>query len=373
MNIAVFHELPEGGAKNATIKIANLLKTFGHNVDLYYVAEKRDSPDDFKLNNVFFYEFKPKPWVGNNWKVRLYKDTVELFKIYKLDKNIAVDINSKKYDFVLVNASQFIEAPFIFRFLKPFKIFYAHDPNYRIIYEKSLDVQKSLGFIKYSYEKTNRFFRRIFDSSNIMRADLILANSEFAKDVILKTYNLKSELSYLGVDSDIFKPQDTKKDIDILFVGSKDPIDGYPLLSGALKLIGNKLNVVFVPGESKKTLSLKEMAALYQKSKIVVCLSVNEPFGLVPLEAMACEVPVVAINEGGYSETVINNKTGFLIKRDEEELAKKIKLLLNRPELVKEMGENGREEVLAKWTWEKRGKELEKILLKVYGNINNNC
>jgi len=372
MNIAFFHELPDGGARNATLKMASLLKTLGHNVDLYYVAEKKDKIDSDNLNNVFFYEFKPKAWRGNNWAIRIYKDTLELVNLYKLDRKIANDINFKKYDMVVVNASQFIEAPFILRFIKTSKIFYAHDPNYRIIYEKLLDVPQSLGFIKYSYEKLNRFFRKIFDISNISKADLILANSKFAKDTIFKTYNLKSTVSYLGVDPDIFKPQDLDKEIDILFVGSHDPIDGFQLLSDAVKIVDRKLNIASVPGKNNMTLSLGQMAVLYQKSKIVVCLAVNEPFGLVPLEAMSCKVPVIAVNEGGYIETVTNDKTGFLIKRDQKELAKKIKLLLDSPKLALRLGENGRNEVLTNWTWEKKCRGLEKILLKVYGNINNN-
>lgn len=362
MKIAIFHELPEGGARNSAIKMAKLLNTFVHNVDLYYVAEKKDNLDNLKLNNVFFYEFKPKIWNGNNWKVRLYKDSIELFNLYKLNKKIAMDINLREYDLVLINASQFIEAPFILRFLKSFKVFYAHDPNYRIIYEKLLDIPKSINFFRYRYEKLNRFFRKIFDSSNISKTDLILANSEYTRSVIFKTYNLRSTVSYLGVDADFFKPKNIEKKIDVLFVGSRDPIDGYTLLLDALELFGNKLNVVFVPSENKRILVPREMVDLYQKTRIVVCLAVNEPFGLVPLEAMSCAVPVIAVNEGGYKESVINKETGFLIKRDSKELGEKIQQLLNNPNLTKEMGKNGRESVLQNWTWNKSIKRFLEII-----------
>ena len=178
-------------------------------------------------------------------------------------------------------------------------------------------------------------------------------------------------MAYLGVDTNVFKPKNVKQEIDILFVGTKDPIDGYALLKESLNIIDNKLNVVLVPGDSNKILSLKEMVTLYQKSKIVVCLAVNEPFGLVPLEAMACAVPVIAVSEGGYAETVIDGKTGFLINREKDDLAKNIKLLLDNNTLAEKLGENGRREVLKNWAWAKRGKELEKVLLSFYGNINN--
>ncbi len=372
MNIAFFHELPEGGAKSSTLKMANLLCSFGYNVDLYYVAEKKDILNNYKFRNEFFYEFKQKKWVGNDWKKRLYKDTIELYKIYKLDRKIAADINSKKYDLVLINASQFIESPFILRFLNSYKVFYAHDPNYRMIYEKSLDISKKLSLLRYNYEKVNRTIRKRLDYLNIHRANLILANSNFASRVIFKTYNRRSTVVYLGVDENLFKPKKVSKEIDILFVGTFDEIDGYDLLSDALKNIKNKLNVVAVPGKSRWISNQQHIVDLYQKSKIVVCLAINEPFGLVPLESMSCGVPVIAVNEGGYTETVVNNKTGFLVKRQKEKLAGKIKLLLDNPKLAKEMGNRGRKEILSNWTWEKRGKELEKVLLEDNENISNN-
>ncbi len=363
MKIAIFHELPEGGAKYATNKIGSLLKSFGHTVDLYYVADKEDDSGSLDFNSVYFYCFKPKIWKGSNSRTRIYKDTLELYKIYKLDRVIARDLDSKHYDFVLVNASQFIESPFILRFLKTRKFFYAHDPNYRIIYEKILDIPKSLNIIKFHYEKLNRLLRKKLDRDNLSKADLILTNSKFAKDVINRTYHLKSEVAYLGVNTNLFVPGEINKELDILFVGTFEPVDGYGILSKAIELIQNKPRVFAVPGKDDKTYDIEEMIDLYQKSRMVVCLAVNEPFGLVPLEAMACGIPVIAVNEGGYKETVVDGKTGFLIKRDASSLAEKIQKLLSDTKLSEQMGKAGREEVLKKWTWEKRGRELEKILL----------
>jgi glycosyltransferase involved in cell wall biosynthesis len=56
------------------------------------------------------------------------------------------------------------------------------------------------------------------------------------------------------------------------------------------------------------------------KFKATLCLSIQEPFGMVSVESMASGTPVIAVNEGGYTETVVDGKTGFLINRDSNEL-----------------------------------------------------
>ncbi len=111
----------------------------------------------------------------------------------------------------------------------------------------------------------------------------------------------------------------------------------------------------------------KKLRDLYQSSKIAVCFAYNEPFGLIPLEAMACGVPIVAVNEAGYKETVVNEKTGFLVPRNPKIVAKKLDLLLSKPNIALKMGENGRKEVLKKWKWEKSAERIEQVFKeKIY-------
>src|SRR5260221_13512166 len=118
MRIAVYHELPKGGARRAVNEFSGHLKKFNNIVDLYIVEDINNKSEDIFYTKVNFYKFTQKKWEGKNWKVRLYKDTVEILKLYFLNKKIALDIDKKKYDVVFVSASGFIEAPFIMRFLK---------------------------------------------------------------------------------------------------------------------------------------------------------------------------------------------------------------------------------------------------------------
>jgi len=80
----------------------------------------------------------------------------------------------------------------------------------------------------------------------------------------------------------------------------------------------------------------------------------EEPFGLVPLEGMACGKPVVVTASGGLVESVIDQKTGFIIKkRDPEMLAEKIALLLEDNELARKMGQAGRRHVAQNFSRER--------------------
>jgi glycosyltransferase involved in cell wall biosynthesis len=357
MRIAIFHELPPGGARIATNKIAEELKK-RHEVDLYYVDNEENSHEEVNYSNTFFYKFIPKSWQGNNWKIRLFKDTIELFCLYRLHKNIAADIRKRKYDFLLVNASKFIESPFLLRFPNTKKVFYLHDPHDRSLYEKALIKKKHIDIFRRGYDGLNGLIRKILDKQNLAGADFFLANSSFTKKMFNKTYGKESAVAYLGVDAKFFNPKNIKKEIDVLYIGSRQPIDGYSLLEKSLVLIKKKIIIRKVFFEDE-WLSGKQLRELYRKSQVVVALGKNEPFGLIPLEAMACAVPVIAVDEGGYKETVIDQETGYLVSRNSMLLADKIALLLSNKLLRMKMGENARISVEKNWKWEKRVQEME--------------
>ncbi len=83
-------------------------------------------------------------------------------------------------------------------------------------------------------------------------------------------------------------------------------------------------------------------------SDVVIYTTVGEePFGLVPVEAMACAVPVVVTDSGGLTESVVDGETGFVITKDEDrvpkELADRVVALLEDDELAADFGRRGRE------------------------------
>ncbi len=88
-----------------------------------------------------------------------------------------------------------------------------------------------------------------------------------------------------------------------------------------------------------------ELPWVYNACDVVVYPTIGEePFGLVPVEAMACGKPVVVTPSGGMVESVVDKETGFFVeKRNARQLADKIIELLANPPLAAEMGRKGRD------------------------------
>jgi alpha-maltose-1-phosphate synthase len=101
-----------------------------------------------------------------------------------------------------------------------------------------------------------------------------------------------------------------------------------------------------------------DLIHLHSHASVFVCPSVYEPFGLVILEAMACDTAVVASRVGGIPEIVVDGETGFLVDLDPNDpdefasaLAEKIRLLLDNPQRAGAMGEAGRRRVVQSFGW----------------------
>jgi glycosyltransferase involved in cell wall biosynthesis len=92
---------------------------------------------------------------------------------------------------------------------------------------------------------------------------------------------------------------------------------------------------------------------------------VAEPFGLVPLEAMACGRAVVGVREGGVAETILLEQTGLLVDRDPRQFAAAVDRLLDDPTANAAYGRNGREHVVDCWSWGQSVVQLEQHLSAV--------
>lgn len=80
----------------------------------------------------------------------------------------------------------------------------------------------------------------------------------------------------------------------------------------------------------------EELVRLYAHCKGFITTSIDEDFGMTPIEAMASGKAVVAINSGGYLETVINNSTGILVSQDINELVDAVRIISKNPAMFKE-------------------------------------
>ena len=92
---------------------------------------------------------------------------------------------------------------------------------------------------------------------------------------------------------------------------------------------------------------------------LYLLLSGYDTFGMTIVEAEVMQVPVIATNVGGTSETMIDGKTGFLVNQgDIKEIEKNITLLLNDKDFSKQMGNEGRKFVIENFSWENSTKKF---------------
>ncbi|MWV49434.1 glycosyltransferase [Rathayibacter sp. VKM Ac-2803] len=111
-------------------------------------------------------------------------------------------------------------------------------------------------------------------------------------------------------------------------------------------------------------LSQTEMPAMLRSADIVVCAPWYEPFGITPLEAMACGVPVVASAVGGLIDTVVDGVTGVHAPpRDPEALASALAALIDEPALARAYGAAGRERVASRYSWDRVAADTEHAYL----------
>jgi len=366
MKIAVFHNLPLGGAKRTVFEEIKYLSNKYH-VDLYEYSSTDEGVWSLEglVENIYKYNFQidknPKGVI--NKLVRDFKNYVVL---PFLSNKIANDIDSRNYDIVLVHADAFTQAPFVLRYLKTPTLYFCQE-YLRMVYEKELAIDKNLKGIKYLYELLTRKLRKIVDRINIESATSILSNSGFTKRNIKRVFNLKDvTVCHLGVDTDVFKKRGKEKGKYLLFIGDKDFINGYGIVK-YLQKKGLKVKTFGIRKGKPQISNDKKLAEIYSRALLTICVSYNEPFGLAPIESMACETPVVAVDEGGYKETIVDGKTGYLVRRDPQEIIIKTIILSNK-KVSSLFGKAGRLHVSQKFTWDLHNQILEKKMLSIIEN-----
>jgi glycosyltransferase involved in cell wall biosynthesis len=124
------------------------------------------------------------------------------------------------------------------------------------------------------------------------------------------------------------------------------------------ELAGYRLNVLALADElglaediELRAAPYAAMPGLYEEADVVVYPTVAaEPFGLVPLEAMSAERPVIASRCGGIPETVVDGVTGWLVEPDDPSaLAERVADVIKQPDVARRMGAAGRRHVQARF------------------------
>ncbi|TDK27667.1 glycosyltransferase family 1 protein [Arthrobacter crusticola] len=203
-----------------------------------------------------------------------------------------------------------------------------------------------------------------------------------------------------GVDLDLFSPSGPAaprgRTHRIVSVGRLVPRKGMDLVIRALRILadgGYDVELVLVGGpgnaarleedpEARRLKALaadlgvedrvvfagqvgrEEMPPVLRSADAVVCAPWYEPFGIVPLEAMACGVPVVAAAVGGLVDTVVDGRTGRHVPpQDPGAIAGAVGEILDSPDWGAELGRNGYRRVRARYSWNRIAADTEKAYL----------
>jgi glycosyltransferase involved in cell wall biosynthesis len=315
-------------------------------------------------------------------------------------RRCAEEIERKKFDIVFANAciffrtspvAQYLKIPSVLYLGEPYRWFYEAMPELPWISAKAFrqtslreEVFKSIFHdplqkgIQYQARKELEYARAF---------DLVLCNSIYSRESILRAYNIESKICYLGIDTDIYRPTQTPKEKLVVGLGtiySGKGVDraikaiatidfdqrphliwigngAFPENMKEYRRLAAENKVEFVP---KIHIPDNEVVEILGKAAVMIYTSRLEPFGLAPLEANACGTPVVAIAEGGVKETVKNGVNGFLVDQDDpKEIGRLVSQFTNDLNYAKGIGKQARDYVLKNWNMENCTNNLEKVLL----------
>jgi glycosyltransferase involved in cell wall biosynthesis len=116
----------------------------------------------------------------------------------------------------------------------------------------------------------------------------------------------------------------------------------------------------------KGHVSLDEVAKYYRSASIFCLPTLNEPFGIVFLEAFSYGLPIVATKLGAIPEIVSDGESGYLVRpQDVGELADRLKELLDSPARCEQFGSRGRQWVEERYSWEGTGHRLASHIQRV--------
>lgn len=407
MKIAIWHNLPSGGAKRALYyQIKGLLEK-GHTVKAW--CPPTVNRTYLPLENLIEENIVPLDWRTRqpNWllpsKFIAYSNTV--YDLKALDQHCQIcaeQINQEKFEILLAHNSIFLPATSIGKYVNIPKIIYLQEP-YRKLYEASPNSPWSALPLSKEFILSPKYWKRIVgdlievqaarirvreEISNAKAYDMILVNSRFSRESVLRAYGLESKVCYLGVDTELFRPTQLQRENFVVGMGSIGfnkgidrairtiatiPLEKRPNLlwignvayktyQQEMEKLAKSLGVNFIP---KVQLTDQEIVDILSRATVMLYTSRLEPFGFAPLEANACETPVVAIAEGGVRETIKDGINGIVIDDDNPTaIGQAVLNLLDNPELAGVMGIAARKRVIEKWTWSQSIETLEKYLLE---------
>lgn len=378
-----------GGAERLVVDAARALRSRGHEVTLF--APDRAEVPQFEDARSPDFSWRSAPgWLPESvfGRLRAPMSVLRAFAAGRGARGFGPDV-------VFADVTSHI-VPWLARSTNAPVIFYCHFPDalltpegarkgrpYRV-YRKQLDRMEARG---------------------LEAAAAVLVNSSFTAARLADAFpGLRRPVSVLppGVDTSRFEAGalDEGAEIRVVTVSRIDPrknlglaLEAFAAARAAAPLATRTRLVLHIAGryderwqECRKTLESLEEAAirlevapavrfhlspgdaavrdLLAGARAVLYTPRGEHFGYGPLEAMASARPVIAVNEGGPAETVIDGVCGFLCPATPTDFAAALLRCVLDPDLAKRLGVNGRERAVSRFSLERFGADLEAICLR---------
>jgi alpha-1,3/alpha-1,6-mannosyltransferase len=279
-------------------------------------------------------------------------------------------------------------------------LFYCHFPDQLLT--------KPGGFLKSAYRMPLNYL----EEKTTGAADGVLVNSKFTSRIFsetFKTLNITPDVLYPSLVTKSFDKEVKDGKINevpdnavvLLSINRYERKKNLPLALKAFKILErnvtkqewDRLHLVLAGGYDSRNLEnlehydeltviaenleLKDKVTLLRspsdevkvkllnRCRLLFYTPTNEHFGIVPLEAMYLSRPVIAVNSGGPTETIVHEQTGFLCESEPEDFANAAVRIIKDAKLGEKMGEMGRKRVEQRFSFEAFTEKLDKIVVSL--------
>jgi len=391
MRVAVWHNLPSGGGKRALYDHVRGLAARGHSIEAWCPSSADTA--FLPLSELIPEHVVPFTWAGSrprNAMTRLLSDYRDMdSRLRAMDevcRECAEEINAGGFDVLFANACQFFRVTSIAHHVRLPKVLYLQEP-YRWLYEAMPQLPWAALPPADGRRASASYWKPLIrdlvtvqalriqvreELANARAFDTILVNSLFSRESVLRAYGLDAKVCYLGVDTEHFVSRDQPREDFVVGVGAFVPEKNIPFVIEAvarvpeprpsllwignvgsdsyIQALGRLASSLGVTFEPRVRIDDSELLDILGRARIMVYAPRLEPFGYAPLEATACELPVVGVAEGGLRETVVDGLNGLLVEHAPEALAQAIVRLRSDESYARRLGRNGRQLVLERWS-----------------------
>ena len=409
LNIAIlsYRSAKFGGGQGVYIKdISFALSLMGHNVDIISGPPYPDLHDGVKLIKLpgldLFetFSFKDRFKKFKKKKCKNFDDYYEFFialaggfpelrtfgnranNYLKNNNNYDVIIDNQSISYGLIEIQkrfpliEIIHHPITFDF--KFELAASKKIKYKIsryLWYSFLKMQKQVAPKLQNIITVSQSSKKgIIEEFNCKKNNILVINNgldteDFSpiegsvRDLNRLVTTASADVPLKGLDYSLKALKILKKDnpnIHLIVIGS-------PKKGGHTERLIKELNIqdnVFF----KKHISKEEIRKLYSTSSVAIVSSLYEGFGYPVIEAMSCEVPLIATNVSSIPELV--QKYAILIDpKDENLLSHKIKNVLSNYDEHKKTAIQGRQHIIKTFNWSKITNEYEKTIFKVIENF----